>query len=159
MKQKKRIKIDDARILTPSEMKAEAVSKFWPLDKTCGVSGICPDGHRISCQATYSSDEGSGVCKHIYLSFGESGNETSDTLVGVSCGNTTINCSDKPSSPMPSKVKACLDKREWDTCSFLSDSGTDKGGYCRYGDPAAPSDYKNYLYCSDLGVLSGIKED
>ena len=97
------------------------------------------------------------TCKRLYVSFGDSGTDSSGAsssfLLGIACGDTIIHCSDGSSGTMPAKVSACLGKKEWDTCTFLFSNGSDKGGYCRYGDPAAPNEFKNYLYCSDLGQL------
>lgn len=149
-------------MMTDAEMRQE---RIWPFDKPCSASGICPDGHRISCQATMVDET---TCKEMYVSFGGSGTFDNDLigvmgsgteselyLHGVVCGDQTIYCNDRPSSDMPRKVTACLYKREWDTCTYLSPDGNDKGGYCRYGDPGDSNNpYRTYLYCSDLGVPS-----
>ncbi|WP_285829953.1 hypothetical protein [Bacteroides acidifaciens] len=152
MKNNKKIKLENATPLTSAEMREESVDRIWPFDPDkCGITELCPDGRRISCQGPV------GTCKRLYVSFGDSGTDSSGVsssfLLGIACGDTIIHCSDGSSGTMPAKVSACLGKKEWDTCTFLSSNGSDKGGYCRYGDPAAPNEFKNYLYCSDLGQL------
>lgn len=153
--------------LTSEEMKEESLR--WPT--YCGVTGICPDGHKIHCTALKTDEN---TCKKLYVEFGgsgysvdatgtinhsifdsgTSGDSSGEILHGVSCGSETIYCNDRPSGEMDRKVTACLYKSEWEKCTYLSPEGNTKGGYCRYGDPAAPSAYKDYLYCSDLGVPS-----
>lgn len=159
--------------LTDEEMKAE---RIWPLEKTCAITAICPDGHKVSCQAVIT---GENTCKKMYADFGGSGTDESgsgllysdagsfsgvtdsgasgsgDVLVGISCGNTVIHCEDRPTVEMDRKVRACLYHTEWSTCTFLDPEGNIKGGYCRYGDPAdTKNPYRSYLYCSDLGIPS-----
>lgn len=115
------------------------------LFSSCGVSGTCADGHRISCVKPWYE---TGSCTHMYVSFeGESG---SGHLNGVMCGSEAVYCNDTPSGSMPVKVKSCLNGTQWSGCKFLDENANEKYGWCRYGDPASPSPWKNYLYCSDL---------
>ena len=143
------------------------------LGKTCAITDICPDGHRVSCQAVV---RGENTCQRIYVEFGGSGTDednsgvyfdsgssssgldsgssgSGDILMGIRCGDTVINCNDRPAAEMDRKVTACLYHKEWSTCTFLNPDGNLKGGYCRYGDPGdTRNPFRNYLYCSDLGI-------
>lgn len=99
--------------LSSEEMKAEGLR--WPT--YCGVSGICPDGHKIHCTALKTDEN---TCKKLYIEFGgsgysaeapgtnhslfesgTSGDGSGEILHGVSCGSKAIYCSDLgvPSRP------------------------------------------------------------
>lgn len=129
--------------LSQEEMISAEESRFWPFDNYCGVSGTCPDGHKVSCTAVR---EDSGTCKHLYSSV-SSGTQT---LIGVKCGDVVVNCNNSTSGSgtMPIKVKACLDLREGARCSYFN-NGSTSYGQCCYGNYAG-SEWKDYLYCSDL---------
>lgn len=51
MKNNKKIKLENATPLTSAEMREESVDRIWPFDPDkCGITELCPDGRRISCQ-------------------------------------------------------------------------------------------------------------
>lgn len=42
-------------------MREESVDRIWPFDPDkCGITELCPDGRRISCQGPV------GTCKRLY---------------------------------------------------------------------------------------------